>query len=210
MIRTDKGGYMEQWKPIEGTNGKIEVSNQGRVRSLLRGYPRVLLTQVDKKGYHRVRVSIAGEKKTYKLHREVAKAFLPNIDNLPQVNHKDGDKSNNNVTNLEWVTNAENARHAIRSGLWDSVIDGALKENERRKKPIIGYRQNSTKNEAISFSCISDAERYFDSRHICDVLKGKRKHVKGWEFRYEEVIQVENIDHHAAERQAKAFSASQN
>lgn len=202
--------HMEQWKPIEGTNEKIEVSNYGRVRSLLRGYPKILRTQPDKKGYLRVRTSIAGQKKSYKIHREVAKAFLPNPNNLPQVNHKDGKKNNNTVSNLEWVTNAENARHAIQSGLWDRVIEGALKENERRKKPITGYRQNDTKTETISFACISDAERYFDSRHICDVLKGKRKHVKGWGFRYEEVITVENIDHYAAERQAKAISASQN
>ena len=86
---------MEIWKPITGTKGFIEVSNEGRVRSLLRGSPRVLKTQTDNKGYHRLRVTIEREKMSYKVHREVAKAFIPNPDNLPQVNHKDGDKNNN-------------------------------------------------------------------------------------------------------------------
>lgn len=105
------------WKAIKGTNGMIEVSDDGKVRSLLRGTPTVLKTQRDKKGYHRLRVTIDREKMSFKLHREVAKAFMPNPDNLPQVNHKNGNKDDNRVENLEWVTNKENAHHAIRNGL---------------------------------------------------------------------------------------------
>lgn len=176
---------MEIWKPIEKTMGLIEVSSEGRVRSLLKGSPRVLKTQADKKGYHRVRVSIEREKMTFKVHREVAKAFLPNPDSLPQVNHKDGDKENNSASNLEWVTNAENAKHAINMGLWNSVFESAQKENERRKRPIVGTRLLENGVVMKRFESVSEAERYLDSRHISDVLKGKRSHVKGWIFHYE-------------------------
>ena len=185
---------MEMWKPIVGTKGFIEVSNKGRVRSLLRGTPRILKTQADKKGYHRVRVTIEQEKLTYKVHREIAKAFLPNPEKLPQVNHKDGDKSNNAADNLEWVTNSENARHAIENGLWDSVIAGARKENERRKRPIIGYYHSENSSMSKRFDSVSEAERFVGSRHVSDVHKGKRSMVKGWTFRYEEVMPYAHID----------------
>lgn len=206
---------MEIWKPIVGTKGYIEVSNEGRVRSLLRGEPRVLKTQVDNKGYHRIRVTIEREKMSYKVHREVAKAFIENPNNLPQVNHKDGNKSNNSVHNLEWCTNKENAYHARAMELYGgnyenkqsmsvadvryipkrTVVNGKVHynskvkcryggerfwDNPNPKKPITGTNGTETKR----FESISQAECFLDSRHISDVLKGKRKHVKGWTFVY--------------------------
>lgn len=188
---------MEIWKPIVGTKGFIEVSNEGRVRSLLRGEPRVLKTQVDNKGYHRIRVTIEREKMSYKVHREVAKAFMPNPENLPQVNHKDGNKSNNAVDNLEWITNIGNAHHAIENGLWKNVFEGSRKENESRKRPVIGY---FTPEVSRRFESVSEAERYIGSRHITDVLKGKRSHVKGWTFKYEEVMPSEDTHDSTTER----------
>lgn len=176
---------MEIWKPIAGTKGFIEVSNKGRVRSLLRGEPRVLKSQVDNKGYHRIRVTVEREKMSYKVHREIAKAFIPNPNNLPQVNHKDGNKGNNSVDNLEWITNRDNAHHAIENGLWDSVIEGSRRENERRKRPVIGYFTSENSSTSRRFESVAEAERFLGSRHVTDVLKGKRSHVKGWTFRYE-------------------------
>lgn len=175
---------MEIWRPIEKTKGLIEVSNEGKVRSLLRGTPRVLKTQADHHGYHRVRVTIEREKMTFKVHREVAKAFIENSNSLPQVNHKDGNKENNCVDNLEWVTNKDNAHHAIEHGLWDSVLEGARRENKSRKKPILAYRLDGEYPCTRRYESIREAERSIGSRHICDVLKGKRSHVKGWTFQY--------------------------
>ena len=189
---------MEIWRPITGTKGFIEVSNEGRVRSLLRGTPRVLKTQVDNKGYHRIRVTIEQEKMSYKVHREVAKAFIPNPANLPQVNHKDGNKDNNSVDNLEWITNRDNAHHAIEHGLWDSVFEGSRKENERRKRPVIGYCCTEYGCWSRHFESVSEAERYVGSRHVSDVLKGKRDSVKGWTFRYEVVMPDADIDNRSA------------
>lgn len=184
MLNHTLEGDFIMWKAIKETNGMIEVSDDGRVRSLLTGTPRVLKTQKDSKGYHRLRITINRKKMSFKIHREVAKAFIPNPDNLPQVNHKDGNKDNNCISNLEWVSNRENAHHAIANGLWDSVIEGARKENERRKRPIIGYYSGENSSCSKYFESISEAERTIGSRHIVDVLKGKRNHVKGWIFRY--------------------------
>ena len=173
---------MEEWRAIVGTKGFIEVSNEGRARSLLRGTPYVLRTQPDKKGYHRIRVTIEREKLTYKVHREVAKAFIGNPDHLPQVNHKDGNKDNNAVTNLEWVTNLENAHHAIANGLWDNVFKAPQAYNEAKKRSVIAHRGD----EMRRYESIRAAEKDIGSRHVVDVLKGRRSHVKGWSFRYAE------------------------
>ena len=169
---------MESWRTIPASKGKIEISDKGNIRSLLRGEPFVLKCQEDNSGYYRVRATIERQKMTFKIHREVAKAFIPNPNNLPQVNHKDGNKKNNAVDNLEWVTSRENALHAIKTGLWDTVIEGARRENEKRKTPIIGFCGETVKH----FESVSEAERYIGSRHVSDVIKGKRSQAKGWTF----------------------------
>lgn len=190
---------MEQWRPIPGTKGFIEVSDLGNARSLLRGNPYLLKTQTDNKGYHRIRITIEGIKRTYKLHREVAKAFIPNPNSLPQINHRDGNKDNNSVANLEWCTNRDNAHHAIENGLWDSVIEGSRKENERRKKPIIAYRIDGAFPCTRYYESIHEAERDIGSRHITAVLKGKRTHTKGWAFQYAKGVMPDaDIDNRSA------------
>jgi hypothetical protein len=119
---------------------------------------------------------------SFNLHREVAKAFLPNPYGLPQVNHKDGDKTNNNASNLEWVTNSQNARHAIDNGLWDSVIAGAKAENERRKKAVKAIDVHSGATQV--FESVSDCERALGTKHVSAVLKGKRHTAAGHVFQY--------------------------
>lgn len=175
---------MEIWKKVNNTDGMIEVSNYGRVRSLLRGKPFILKTQTDNKGYQRLRVTIKKQKMSFKLHRLVAEAFLDNPNKLPQVNHIDGNKTNNSISNLEWISNKDNANHAIKNNLWISVFEGAEKENSKRKKAVIAFNEK----QRIEFKSVSEAERYFKSRHISDVLKGKRKHVKGYSFVYESEV----------------------
>lgn len=172
----------EVWKKIDGTGGMMEVSSLGRIRSLLRTDKTILKYQHDSKGYQRVRVTVQREKMTFKVHREVAKAFIPNPDNKPQVNHIDGNKDNNAVDNLEWVTNQENAQHAFSTGLFDTVVAGAKRSNEARKRPVAGFDPQTGKR--FDFESVSEAERFFGSRHISAVLKGRRRHVNGWTFAY--------------------------
>lgn len=91
------------------------VSSKGEVKNINTG--RVLRPLTLTKGYLGVRLYHEGKGKTLKIHRLVALAFLSNPDDLPQVNHKDGDKSNNAVHNLEWCSNEYNMRHAADNGL---------------------------------------------------------------------------------------------
>lgn len=169
---------MEKWKVVAGTDGAIEVSTLGRVKSNLRD-GRILKQQKDKKGYCRLRVTINQQKHSYKVHRLVATAFIPNPNGLSQVNHIDGDKENNAVSNLEWVSNEENAHHAVSHGLWANVFAASRNANESRKTAVISINSSG---ERKRFESISDAERYYNSRHISDVINGKRSHAAGCRF----------------------------
>jgi hypothetical protein len=115
----------EVWRPIDGYGGHYEVSNLGRLRSYGR-YDKLAILKlfVGDRGYYRKPLYNKVTKKSYNfsIHRLVANAFIPNPDNKPNVNHIDGNKLNNKVENLEWVTQGENLQHAIKSGTL--VLDG--------------------------------------------------------------------------------------
>ena len=107
---------METWIDIKGYEHKYQVSNIGRVRAL--NYRRTGLTKLinirDNKGYAEVALWKNSSRKLYMVHRLVAEAFIPNPNNLPQVNHKDENKKNNQVDNLEWCTQAYNNIYGTR------------------------------------------------------------------------------------------------
>lgn len=172
---------MEIWKEIKDTNGKLYVSSLGRVKSTLRNPEGVILKCTsDKKGYQRLRVTIDGEKRSYKLHRLVAEYFIDNPYNKPQVNHINGDKFDNRASNLEWVTNKENCQHAVDNGLWESQFRAIRRRNEQRETDIIAYELLTGKT--LRFESIHKAEVYCGTKHITDVLKGKRSQAKGYKF----------------------------
>lgn len=103
-------------KEISGYNGKYSITRDGRVWSSRIGA--FLKLRKKRAGYLTVSLCIGGKKKkTHTVHRLVAIAFIPNPENKPQVNHKDGNKLNNNDWNLEWATRVENVQHAIAHGL---------------------------------------------------------------------------------------------
>lgn len=105
------------WKQLD-KHISFSISDEGQLRNDKTG--RILKPTIGKTGYWVVTIRPDGRKgKSYslKLHRLVAKAFIPNLENKPQINHKDGNKLNNHYSNLEWVTPKENVHHAISIGL---------------------------------------------------------------------------------------------
>jgi hypothetical protein len=107
---------MEKWKPIEGFPN-YEISSYGRVHSKKRNI--ILKPYYDEWKYPRVDLRNDNGRHPRSVHRLVAEAFIPNIYGKPQVNHIDGNKDNNAVSNLEWATASENAKHAVITGLND-------------------------------------------------------------------------------------------
>lgn len=104
----------EIWKDIKGYGGRYQVSNMGRVRSFARGAERILKPDYGY-GYYRVSLQKNKEVKRTFVHRLVADAFLENPNNLPIINHKDENRGNNNVENLEWCTQKYNLNYGTRN-----------------------------------------------------------------------------------------------
>lgn len=128
----------EEWRDIEGYNGEYKISNKCRVVSLKCNNFYIMSPGRDSQGYYTVALTKNGNPKSHLLHVLLAKAFIPNPENKPVVNHKDGNKINNSLDNLEWVTYKENNEHAYAIGL---------------KKPCQGTRHKSAKlsDEAVKF-----------------------------------------------------------
>ena len=145
----------EQWKPIQEFNGEYEVSNLGRVRSMKRYYGvvgRIMPQTIQRKGYYAVTFHMNNKAYCRKVHRLVIEAFTPNPDNLPTINHIDGNKLNNHVSNLEWCTYQANMQHAVRTGLthphrWTD--DERKQISERNKGQIVTPEQREKISQAL-------------------------------------------------------------
>lgn len=142
---------MEEWRTIPGYEGLYEVSNTGRVRSLDRYDSRncfrkgkVLSPVKSNIGYLLVSLCCNGKYKGFTVHRLVAQAFIPNPDNLPEINHKDEDKTNNSVENLEWCDRKYNNNYGSRK---DKVRDTKIKNGYwtglSRKESLKKYYQEN-------------------------------------------------------------------
>lgn len=109
----------EIWKWIKDYEGFYQISNFGRAKSFNPRYtkPRILTPVLHKNGYLHICLRRNSKSKNFSIHRLVAEAFIPNPENKLTVNHKDGNKFNNCVENLEWATSSENSRHAIEIGI---------------------------------------------------------------------------------------------
>lgn len=127
----------EIWKPIIGYENYYEVSNLGRVRRIKAAHGtqigRILNGMLDSDGYLNVCLTANKNQKWFLVHRLVAQAFLPNPENKPTVNHIDGNKQNNSVSNLEWCTQKENIAHAWRTGLCSEESRKKMSESHRGK-----------------------------------------------------------------------------
>lgn len=188
----------EVWKDIKGFENLYQVSNLGRIKSLKRYNPnpkyieeRILKTKIKKNGYVEVGLYKKGKKYFKTVHRLVADVFVDNIKNKKEVNHKDGNKQNNNADNLEWVTRSENQKHAFKLGLQkvsEHAIKNCLKHVEKTKVKVKQYDLNN--NYIQTFDSIEEANRYLKENynvcgHVWECIVGKRKKTGGFKWERE-------------------------
>lgn len=179
----------EIWKDIKDYEGSYQISNLGRVKSLSRkmwngnsfweSKERILKSSQDKDGYLLVGLHKNNKKKMCKIHRLVAIHFIDNPYNKPEVNHIDGDKSNNCADNLEWVTSSENSIHAYKSGLL-KIKKG--KENPLHYKFKGANNPTAKKVKCITtgkiFETILEGANYYNIKSSSDIVsccRGRQK-----------------------------------
>ena len=171
----------EIWKDIQGYEELYQVSNLGRVKSLdkydkhnrfKRGKIKAICDNGN--GYCVVNLKVDGKQKSRTVHRLVATAFIPNPKNLPEINHIDGNKKNNNVSNLEWCDRRHNATHAVQNKL----------STEFGQRKVICVELNK------EFNSVTEAENWVGVKgsRISNVCKLKRgcKTCGGYHWRYAE------------------------
>lgn len=176
----------EQWKDIKGFEGLYQISSYGRVKSLYKEVPnpknknkvfvypeKIIKCQLDGCGYIRTQIFKNGKSTTIKVHREVAKAFLENPNNLPQVNHKDEDKTNNTLENLEWCTpeyniNYGTAKERIVESQRKLGFPGAKAGAKASSKRVLCVTTN------MEFESASKAARHYkiDSSGVAKCCRG--------------------------------------
>ena len=147
------------WKPVIGYEGLYEVSNSGEIKSIFYGKnPKILKKSKTTTGYYKIELSKNKKRKSFKVHRLVAIAFIPNIENKPNINHIDGNPLNNNIDNLEWCTQKENVIHAVEIGLKSKTY---ISKNELRRLYLVEKKPVRKLEEIYSVS----------NTVICDRLK---------------------------------------
>lgn len=168
----------EKWRKIRGYN--YSVSSLGRIKSHKTND--TMMLKLDRYGYPKVNLSKDGKRKTFSVHKLVAKAFIPNPKHKPQVNHLSGNKMDNAVSNLEWCTRKENIEHAIRIGL--------IKTKPKNLKPKKEIGWNKRKIRIIEtgecFDSIVSCSKSINgrSKSISEVLGGRKKTHRGFHFEY--------------------------
>lgn len=168
---------MEEWKDIPGYKGLYQVSNTGRVRSHYSGTWKIMEQSTRKGGYKKLFLRKNKERKSFFIHRLVATAFIPNPDNLPFVNHKDENPSNNKVENLEWCTHLYNMTYG-------TCQERARATHLERTPSILMYDKEGILK--ATFNSVVEAEKETGIPHsnIIACCKGRLKTAKGYVWRY--------------------------
>lgn len=173
-------------KDIPGMIGLYRASVYGEIKSIRNNV--VLKQRKDNRpgmGYMKVNISIYGEVKTYLVHRLIALAYLPNPENKPTVNHKNGIKTDNNVDNLEWATWSEQIIHAQTTGLkpLPTVPVWTKETNPNNKRVLHVDDKGKLIKEYLSVE-IAAAELNVKPKSLANVCRGYRTNVFGNYFKY--------------------------
>lgn len=177
----------EIWKPIKDFEDKYEISNMGRLKNKTNGH---IYKNTNKNGdYFSIILYGKDKRKSTRIHRLVAEAFIPNPENKSQVDHIDLNKQNNRVDNLRWVTQSENMQHNIEAGIFYFVG----RENKIRISPkgkIVQYDMNMNKLNVFNNSAIASKETGVCSRNILHCVNHKegRKQAGGYKWFYESEV----------------------
>lgn len=174
--------YFEEWKELKDFEEFYEISNMGRIYSKRK---KKIMTVLDHNcGY--VQINLIGKGfKTHKyIHRLVAEHFVPNEENKPMVNHKDGDKRNNQYTNLEWCTARENQQHSRKVLKRETYKIPVTYGKEHHNSKKINQIKNGTVINTF-FGC-GEAFRAtgISKANIWSALKGKRQSAGGYNWQY--------------------------
>ena len=164
----------EKWKSIIGYENIYEVSNLGDVRVILKSGNdyRAMKQEYVGNGYRRITLSKNGVAKHFSVHRLVAQTFIPNPDNLPQVNHIDEDKTNNRVDNLEWCT----PKYNINFG------NSLAKRAKSQSKAVLVTKIDTGEKMVFESRNLAAKMLEVDMRHLKYCLDGKLKKHHGFEF----------------------------
>lgn len=170
----------DTWSKINGYSN-YSVSKNGEIRNDMTG--KIKSGRNNRYGYSVVDLYSNGKRQTERVHRLVANTFIPNPENKSQVNHINGDKQNNSISNLEWCTASENMRHAFDIGLVEPSRSMLGKRN-----PNAGRHGRSVRivETGEVFSSITECEKAIggNNRHICDCLSGRQNTHRGYHFEY--------------------------
>lgn len=163
----------EIWKPVQEFPTLYRVSNLGRVAS----YRKILATNIINSGYVSVQFKIDGKNINRTVHRLVAEAFISNPENKTEVNHKDGNKQNNCVHNLEWLTPSENKYHAFETGLKDkdNGLTGFKRGNKSKYHNVTWDKARQKWKTGILDKGITYGQKRFDcekeaARYVNDTI----------------------------------------
>ena len=165
----------EQWKDVKGFEGAYQVSNFGRVKSLggwrgsAKRKERILAIHLTKDGYARVRLQHNGKDVTARVHRLVAEAFIENPKNKETVNHIDGDKTNNNVLNLEWTDRSEQMVHAYKLKLKTSRV-GSYNANAKLSEEDVREIRKSYVRYSKSAGTVALAKKYGVTNRVIGLI----------------------------------------
>lgn len=168
---------MIEWRDIEGWNGLYQVSNDGRVKRL-KGHrckeEHEIKLRTNNRGYVMAALWDGGKVKNATVHRLVADAFIPNPHNLPCINHKDENKANNNVDNLEWCTYSYNNAYGEKAPIKQAAIT---------KRKIV--EQYTLAGEFVAeYISTREAKRQTGIRHISEACNGTMKTAGGYKWKY--------------------------